>query len=170
VEDLKTAAWMLRYGALSLAHNLQFLPADRAGWKPEAASKSPLEIAAEVIRGMRMYRPIFDGPDYPAARPASPQPATLEEARSLLLATADDYASALERAGPELDRPQEMPFGGVFRASRAVCFPLMDLFHHHGQVCYLQTLLGDRETHWDEAAIADLFEWPAGDTPAVEEG
>src|SRR5688500_13987781 len=157
MEDLKAAAWMLRYGARSLAHNLEFIPAERADWKPDPTAKSPLEVAAEVIRALYMYRPIFDGPDYPDPRPPLPQLATLEEARNLLLAAAEDYAAALEAAGPELDRPQAMPFGGVFRAYRAVCFPVMDLFHHHGQVCYLQSLLGDTETHWNEAAIADEF-------------
>ena len=55
-----------------------------------------------------------------------------------------------------------MPFGGVFRAYRAVCFPLMDLFQHHGQICYLQSLLGDREMHWSETAIDDEFAWKEG--------
>ncbi|HEU4754892.1 MAG TPA: hypothetical protein VFU47_17420, partial [Armatimonadota bacterium] len=124
------------------------------------AAKSPLEVAGEVVRALQMYRPILDGPEYPDPGPPLARPATLEEARTLLLATAEDYAAALERVGDELDRPQSMPFGAVFRASRAVCFPVMDLFHHHGQVCYLQSLLGDRETHWDEAAISDEFTWP----------
>lgn len=161
MEDLKAAAWMLRYGARSLAHNLEYIPADRARWKPGADAKSPLEIAAEVIRVLHMYQPIFEGPDYPDPPPQAPRPESLEEARTLLLAAADEYALALEAAGPELDRPQEMPFGGVFRASRAVCFPLMDLFNHHGQIGYIQSLLGDADTHWDEAAIADEFEWKA---------
>jgi hypothetical protein len=158
MEDLKTAAWMLRYGARSLAHNLEFIPADREDWTPKGA-KSPLAVAQEVIRALQMYRPIFDGPEmtYPQL---PPPPTTLAEARSRLLAVAEEYAAALEAAGPELDRPQEMPFGGVFRAYRAVCFPVMDLFHHHGQVCYMQSILGDRETHWNAEAITAEFAWP----------
>jgi hypothetical protein len=35
----------------------------------------------------------------------------------------------------------------------------MDLFQHHGQICFLQSLLGDAEMHWDEAAINDEFAW-----------
>jgi hypothetical protein len=159
MEDLKTAAWMVRYGARSLAHNLEFIPEDRANWKPEPTAKSALEVAAEVMGGMMMYRPIFSGPEYPKEWPTRPKPETLAEARTQLLEVAEEYAALLEAAGPELDRPQAMPFGGVFRASRAVCFPLMDLFQHHGQVCYLQTLLGDTEMHWSEAAIEEEFVW-----------
>ena len=166
MEDLKAVAWMVRYAARSLAHNLRFIPQDRAGWKPEPTAKSPMEIAAEAIRVLYMYRPILAGPEYPQEWPKAPQPATLEEAGSLLTAAAEEYAAALEAAGPELDRPQPMPFGGVFRAGRAVCFPLMDLLNHHGQILYLQSLLGDGEMHWDAAAIADEFEWKAGDAAA----
>jgi hypothetical protein len=166
MEDLKVAAWMLRYGARSLIHHLQFIPAERAGWQPEAGTKSPLEIVTEVLCAVTMYRPILDGPEYPEQRPEMPRPATLEEAAELLMAAVEEYAAALEAAGPELDRPQPMPFGGVFRASRAACYPVLDLFHHHGQVCYLQSLLGDTEMHWDEAAIADEFDWKGETTPA----
>jgi hypothetical protein len=160
--DLTSAAWMVRYGARSLAHNLRFIPEERANWKPAPEAKSALEIAAEVVRAMVMYRPTFDGPDYPSQPPPLPRPSTLAEASELLLATAEEYAAALEAAGPELERPQAMPFGGTFRASRAVCFPLMDLFNHHGQILYLQSLLGDAEMHWDAAAIAAEFEWKEG--------
>jgi hypothetical protein len=162
MEDLKAAAWMLRYSARSLAHNLSFIPEDRANWKPEPKANSPLEIAAEAIRVIHMYRPIFDGPEFPW-RPA-PQPATLAEAGPMLIEAADEYASKLEAAGPELDRAQDMPFGGVFRASRAACYPVLDVLNHHGQILYLQTLLGDAEMHWPEAAIEDEFAWhhPSG--------
>src|SRR5687767_8608422 len=115
MEDLRGAAWMLRYAARSLSHNLGFIPVDRTHWTPEPGAKSPLEIAAEAVRGLHMYRPILRGPEYPDPRPVIPKPATLDEARTLLAAAAEEYAAALEATGPELDRPQEMPFGGVFR-------------------------------------------------------
>lgn len=156
MEDLKAAAWVLRYGTRSLIHNLEALPPDRLTWKPEPGTKSALEMAGEVARALRMYQPLFQGQDC-FSLPMFPEPASLAEATSYLARAAEEYAAALEAAGPELDRPQPMPFGAVFRASRAVLFPVMDLFHHHGQVCYLQSLLGDRETHWDEAAITEHF-------------
>jgi hypothetical protein len=165
VEDPRAVAWMIRYGVRSLIHNLQFIPTDRAEWKPEPGAKSALEIATEVVRVFRMYRPFLDGPDFPAERPVLPQPATLSEAAQLLTEAAEEYVAALEAAGAELDRPQAMPFGGVFRATRAACYPLLDLMHHHGQLCYIQSLLGDTEMHWDEAAIADEFAWKSETAP-----
>ena len=159
MENLKAVASMIRYGARSLAHNLTFIPEDRAHWKPEPTAKSPMEIACEVTRALTMYRPILDSPDFPERPELSLQPATLAEAAQQLRATAEEYAAALENAGPELDRPQAMPFGGVFLASRAVCYPLLDIFQHHGQICYLQSLLGDAEMHWDAEAIEAEFAW-----------
>jgi hypothetical protein len=159
MEDLKAVAWMMRYGVRSLVHNLEQIPEEWAAWKPAPESKSPLEIAQEVIRAIQMFRGILDGPEAAKVRPNFAQPATLADARRDLLMVADEYATALEQAGEELDRPQAMPFGGVFRAYRAVCFPLMDLFHHHGQICYLQSLLGDDEMHWNADAIDQEFAW-----------
>jgi hypothetical protein len=159
MDDLKAAAWMVRYGARSLAHNLEFIPEDRLDWKAAPEAKSPRDIVLRAVRALGMYRPIFDGPDYPKHRPLPPEAKTREEVIHLLLETAEDYASALDRAGNELDRPQDMPFGATFHASRAVCFPLMDLFNHHGQILFIQSLLGDKEMHWNEVAINDLFAW-----------
>lgn len=159
MEDLKTAAFMLRYGVRSLVHNLGFIPDKQLDWKPEPNAKSAREIAFEVARAMAMYRPIFNGPDYPAVRKLPPEPQTRQELYDLLLETAEDYAAALEAAGDELDRAQPMPFGGTFKAYRAVCFPVMDLFNHHGQVLYIQSLLGDAEMHWDDEAVEELFSW-----------
>lgn len=159
MEDLKTAAWMLRYGARSLAHNLQFIPEDRLDWKPGPIAKSAREIAFEPIRAMLMYLPIFDGPAYPTKWKLPPEPETREELAELLVETADSYAARLESAGDELDRAQPMPFGGTFKAYRAVCYPVMDLFNHHGQILYIQSLLGDAEMHWNDEAVEELFAW-----------
>jgi hypothetical protein len=166
--DLQAAAVMLRYGVRSLIHNLKALPPDRLDWKPSPGARSALEAAGEVVGALRMYLPILCGEEC-RFQGGHPHPANLEEAERLLTAAAAEYAAALEAAGPALDGPRTMPFGAVFQARRAVLFPVMDLFHHHGQVCYLQTLLGDPEMHWDSAAIADVFEHHAAtegeDTP-----
>jgi hypothetical protein len=56
--------------------------------------------------------------------------------------------------------------GGLLWATRAVLIPVLDLLHRHGQICYLQTLLGDTEMHWDEAAIRECFGQPStGEAP-----
>ena len=161
MEDVKAAAWMIRYGARSLAHNLDFIPADREQWRPAPEAKSPLEVATEAVRVFAMYLPLLEAGGFPD-RPEFEAPAALSQAKARLLEIAERYARALETAGSELDRPQPMPFGGVFRATRAACYPLLDLMNHHGQILYLQSLLGDAEMHWSEEAIAAEFSAPTG--------
>ena len=164
MDNLKVAAWMLRYGVRSLTHNLEFVPADRLDWKPEPGAKSALEIAGEVVGNLQWCLPILRGGEWETSS-GRPRLTSLEEARSLLIGTADEYATALEAAGPELDRMVNIA-GDMLWAPRAALIPVLDLLHHHGQVCYLQTLLGDREQHWNEAAIAEFFGRDSGAAPS----
>jgi hypothetical protein len=49
-----------------------------------------------------------------------------------------------------------MPFGAVFWARHAALYPVIEV-NHHGQICYLQSLLGDTEMHGDWPAIDHAF-------------
>jgi len=151
MDDLKVAARLSRWGAGNFAFNLTFIPTEKFTWKPDPASKSTSEIAGEVIGVMQMCMPVFKGGGFEVSE--FPKPANAEEVRSLLIPAAEAYAAALEAAGPELERLTMTP-GGELWASRAVLFPLIDLIHHHGQICYIQSLLGDAETHFDPAGMA----------------
>jgi hypothetical protein len=164
MDNLTVAAWMVRYAVRSLIHNLEFVPADRLDWKPEPGAKSALEIAGEVAGNLQWCLPILRGGEWDTSG-GRPRPETREEARSLLTEAADEYAAALEAAGPELDRMVNIA-GGPLWAPRAALIPVLDLLHHHGQICYLQTLLGDREQHWNEAAIAEFFGRDSAEPPA----
>ena len=70
------------------------------------------------------------------------------------------YATALDAAGDELERPVESPFGTMW-ASSAVLFGAIDLLHHNGQLTYIQSLLGDAEMHFPENALGEYFGPPA---------
>jgi hypothetical protein len=81
MEDLKVAAWMVRYGARSLIHNLEFIPADRLDWKPEPGAKSALEITGEVVGNLRWCLPILRGGEWDTSS-GRPRLSTRDEARS----------------------------------------------------------------------------------------
>ena len=162
MEDVKAAAWMIRYGAQSLAHNLDFIPADKEQWKPAPEAKSALDVAAEAVRAFGMYLPMLETGGFPTFEQGFQAPTPLAEAKVWLLEISERYAKALEAAGPELDRAQAMPFGGVFRGTRAACYPLLDLMNHHGQILYIQSLLGDADMHWSMEAIEAEFAAPEG--------
>jgi hypothetical protein len=150
---------MMRYGAMSFLTQLDAVPAERRNWRPEPAAPSAMEIAAEVISVFRMYRPLLESADSNVewVRIDRTPPKSVDEAREKLIPVVEAYIEALEGSGPELRRRQPMPFGGVFWAEDAAMYPLLDLMHHHGQLCYLQALLGDAEQHWDDEAIERCF-------------
>lgn len=151
---------MIRYGTLSFLHQLERLPEDRLHWQPDGAAHSAMEIAAEAISVFRLYQPLLEAQDAESVQwvhaPRVP-PEDVSEARSLLIPAMEAYVHALEASGPELARQQPMPFGATFWAEDAATYPLLDLMHHHGQLCYLQALLGDEEQHWNDEAISRCF-------------
>src|SRR4051812_6070286 len=149
MEDLKAVARVVRLMTPSMIVNLSHVPADKLDWKPNPASKSALEVVGEVIGVMRMMQPVLRGEGFQQA--PHPKPADLEDARRMLTEAAEEYAAGLEAAGAaELDRPLESPFGTMW-AGYAVTFGMIDLVHHHGQITYLQSLLGDAENHFGGA-------------------
>lgn len=155
--DLRPLARIVRWGTASTIYNLGKLPADKLDWKPEPTCKSALDVVAEVTGVMRMSMPLFQGGvmEYQPETAA----ATREEAIARLQEASDAYVAALEAAGDELEQPVETPFG-TFWGTYSVVFGMIDLLHHHGQLTYLQSLLGDAENHADMDATKQCFGVP----------
>jgi uncharacterized damage-inducible protein DinB len=156
---VKDIAAMTRWAARDLLFNLEALPADRLDWRPAPEAKSALQMAGEVAGVFRNTLPVLQGGGW-TPQPL-PDPATLEEAREMVLASADAYANALEQVHrATLDRNIELPFG-TFWAERFVLFPLIDAIHHRAQICYLQSLLGDAEVRFDPEASGRFLTRPS---------
>jgi hypothetical protein len=158
--NLEPVARVVRWGVESMAFNLGQLPEDKLNWKPSPESKSALEMTGEVIGVMRtMQRLVTTGSfERPAGAEDEAQrptpyvpPSGLEEAQRQLAETGEAFAAALEKAGPELERSVETQYGTML-GSRVVLWGMIDLVHHHGQISYLQSLLGDKEMHLNPEA------------------
>lgn len=162
MEELESAARLLRWMVSNFIHNLSFIPEEKLNWKPEPGVKSPLEIAAEVATGQRAMLPVFEGGNW--THLPLPQLTSRDEASQLLRETAEQYAAALESARPEqLDRFIDL-FGNTVWVQRAVFLPVIDTMHHHGQITYIQSLLGDGEYHFDLEAAGRFFAKPGQPT------
>lgn len=155
--NLEPVARVVRWGTESMAFNLGHIPADKLNWKPNPESKSALEVTGEVIGVMRMMVGLlatgaFDRSAGPQASEEGafpyPVPSGVEDAQRQLTETGEAFAAALEKAGAEMDRPVETPFGTML-GSRVVLWGMIDLVHHHGQISYIQGLLGDKEMHFN---------------------
>jgi hypothetical protein len=138
----------------SLAANLAAIPADKRDWKPTPESKSALIVTGEAIGVMRMMLPLFSGGDF--AMDPYPEPKDLDDAAAQLAEVGGTFAAALEQAGPALERRIGSPFGEMW-AAHAVLWGMIDLIHHHGQVVYIQGLLGDAAHHGDTTAATRWF-------------
>lgn len=158
MEDLKCGARLLRWAVTNLIHNLSFIPEDRLTWKPEPICKSPLEIAGEVVAGQRMMLPVLKGGEW--SQQPFPIPKSFEEAKEMLQATGEEYAAALENAEAGAMERMVQIFQMSAWAPQAALLPVVDAIHHHGQITYIQTLLGDGESHFDLEAAGRFFGRP----------
>ena len=146
MHPLETVARQMEWAGQNTAHNLEFIPEDKLNWKPAPTAKSALEIVNHVCGfALGMVHVARDGawsdPEF--------QPATnLQEAKELVLRAANEYAAALRTVDPSrLGEMMTLPFG-TYPAAQVFSMPQVDLIHHHGQIAYLQTLLGDEEMHF----------------------
>jgi hypothetical protein len=148
MHPMEGMASLAEWAGKNTAYNLGFL-GDKVAWSPQDGAKSALDIVNHVswfVVGMTGY--LNDGAwSDPAFQPAT----DLAGAQSLVEDSAAAYAAALRNLPPQrLGDTAELPFGS-FPMARAVSMPVVDLIHHHGQIAYLQTLLGDQEMHFYEA-------------------
>jgi hypothetical protein len=137
---------MAEFAGKNVAHHLGFIPDDKLNWRPEPTSKSALEIVqhlGELAIGMAG---VLEGGEF-APGPETTPP-DRETAQQLILNATSRYVAALR--GVDLARfgtTVDLPFGS-FPFAMAATMPAFDLIHHHGQIAYIETLLGDTEDHW----------------------
>jgi len=138
-------ARLLEWAGPDLAHNLDFIPEDRLNWKPAPDTKSALECAAEAAIFMKSMIPVLAGAEWVRPDYSAPSRAEIQE---MLRSGSKEYADALRAIPAEkLGAVISTPFGDTPLAQLA-SFPVVDVIHHRGQVCYLQTMFGDKENHF----------------------
>ncbi len=131
----------------NLSFNLGFIADDKLSWKPAPDAKSALEISAEVVTVLGIFSATLK-----KQAPSSDKISfsTREEAQKAVESASADYGQLLLSLGDnDLTGEMQLPFGTMPK-SRAIVLPVVDTIHHHGQIAYIQTLLGDTETHFHE--------------------
>ena len=83
-------------------------------------------------------------------------PATIAAAKAALQQAGDAYTAALDKAGPELNRTINSPMGPL-AADTSVLYPCVELIHHHGQITFIQALLGDHDQHADMQMMQEYW-------------
>jgi uncharacterized damage-inducible protein DinB len=128
-----------------LARQLDFIPDDKLDWKPAPEAKSALACAAEAAYVMRGALDLLDGKPFTLQIPENLTKAQVQEA---LRANSAEYAGRLPQFPPEkLGEDVVTPFA-TMPWQQMLTYVVIEAAHHRGQVCYIQTLLGDTELHF----------------------
>ena len=141
-----------------LVVNARALPADKLEWQPMDQARSALDILQECSQSPSWFTGILQAKACPDFNPEMMQEAmtarkqwttidacerTMQQNLEQLYAVIRDYPDA------DLDVKITLPFGE--NMVRSMADMMMGQFwntdYHIGQVCYIQTMLGDKEMH-----------------------
>ena len=136
---------LITFGGKNIAHNLDFIPDDKIGWKPAPEAKSALEICEEICGVVDGFAHALQGAPFAVKAPTL---SDRESAKAAVLASTSNYAQVLgSLSQSDLQTEMSTPFGSIPKAHGAG-FGLVETLHHHGQIVYIQTLLGDTQSHF----------------------
>jgi len=145
MEELERLAGIMDWVAKNTNHNLNFVPDDKLDWQPAPEAKSVLDIAHEIALSTDSISNLMISGQY---QKNVARPATREEAQNAITAAAQTYAEALRGLTQEqLSGNVQFPWGEM-PMQQVVEMPVIEATHHHGQIAYIQTLLGDTDSHF----------------------
>jgi uncharacterized damage-inducible protein DinB len=150
--DQETLAEFASWAAKNIAFNLEFIPEDKLDWKPSADASSVLEIVNHIGSNFSRFLSLFESSDSPPFIPAT----TAAEGKQMLLDAARRYSQVIRTAGSEQLSRQIKVMGMGIKVKQAASMLVMDTINHHGQVTYIQTLLGDTHSHFDATAFQHI--------------
>ncbi len=140
---LELISGQLGWANTNINHNLDFIPEDKLDWKPAPESKSVLEIINHATNTVNYFTSNIKGEPPAELAPAT----TREEAKALVTQVVQAHQKLLTTLGPaDLERILSLPFGEI-PVGIAAGLPVVELINHHGQITYIQSLLGDQESH-----------------------
>jgi hypothetical protein len=144
-------AGQVEFFSANLAHNLDFIPDDKLDWKPAPEANSAMEIVRHVLMAQGSLGAMLASGDPKSATIAEPK--TRDEAKQALKESAQSYTTLIRSLEPgTLHELVDMGFAKLPKAFVAG-MAAADTIHHHGQIAYIQTLLGDTESHFDMSLI-----------------
>jgi hypothetical protein len=136
---------MLDWAAKNVNHNLDFVPDDKLDWKPAPDAKSVMDIAHEIALSTDSISHFLTTGEY---QKNVARPETRDEAKAAITAAAETYTKALRSLTAEqLAGNVQFPWGET-PMGEAIGMPVIESLHHHGQIAYIQTLLGDTDSHF----------------------
>ena len=131
----------------NINNNLDAVPADKLSWKPAPEAKSVLEIVTHATGSVNMMTSAIKAA-VGGGEQAELAPATdLSDAKKLITQVIETHLHCIGSLQPsDLEKTAKLPFG-EFPVGFVAGLPVVELINHHGQITYIETLLGDTESH-----------------------
>ena len=145
MHPMDAVAGMAEWLGPDLAYNLEFIPEDRLEWKPAPEAKSALACAAEAATVTRAMLNKLSGKALKAEMPAV---LSKEQVQADLEKGSAEYAAAVRAIPVEKLSEQVVTEWGTLSLQQLAAYVVVELSHHRGQLLYIQTLLGDTESHF----------------------
>ena len=141
---IELIAGQLNWANKNICNNIDFIPEDKMNWKPEPKAKSPLEIVEHMTGTLAMMTGGLKG----EAAKELPTPGTRDEAKKLVSQVIQDHVAYIKTLSDEqLAGTTNFENLGEFPTTMAAALPVIETINHHGQLTYIQTLMGDDESH-----------------------
>jgi len=127
----------------NINNNLDFIADDKLNWKPAPESKSVLEIINHAANSVHSFTHFVTG----SHQHELPAATTRDEAKALVSQVVQAHQNAVSAlTASELEEVVSTPLGPLPKGF-AAGLPVVELINHHGQITYVQSLLGDSESH-----------------------
>lgn len=140
---LELIAGQIDWAHRNINNNLDFVPDDKLNWKPAPEAKSVLEMINHATGTVHTFTHLLTGSHKHELQPVTNR----EEAKAGVTHVVQAHLDALKTLAPsDLEQIVSTPVGDLPKAAIAG-LPVVELINHHGQITYIQSLLGDSESH-----------------------
>ncbi len=135
--------------ARTLAHFVAMTPADKLEWRPcldeKSCARSVLDQISECVACNRMVAGLLGGGE--TSRSSSEPITDARTAGEEILRSADELAAILQVMPDESLTTQFMMSSTTVIGEVLIDIPTRNMSYHGGQICFIQMLLGDKESH-----------------------
>lgn len=152
MKEIQTLSTAVEGAVSDVIKGYQFVTEKKQGWKPEESAKSAQEIANHVSYWNLVFEKAIRGVALPEASESewiesNREIKTKEGSRATLEKTSQAFSKAVKGlSGEQLIKSISLPWGSS-STLQAVLGNYNHISYHSGQLNYLQTLLGDTESH-----------------------
>ena len=140
---LELIHFQLDWAHKNINNNLDFVPDDKLNWKPAPEAKSVLEIINHCTGTVHMFTHFVTGSHKHDLAPVTNR----DEAKALVTKVVEAHQNAIKSLSPsDLERIVPTPLGEL-PVGLIAGLPVVELINHHGQITFIQEMLGDTESH-----------------------